>query len=135
MKRLALAWLLLSFCATSTVAGPIPQCNGQASGESKCSTGFKECRESLNDFKEAAQFMQMKVTVLADLNRLEKSGPTKPKIPTVRDADVNRQKTGTGAAYGATMRPIRKSPGQATSAAQPIVLESANGTPGDKRMP
>ncbi len=79
--------------------------------------------------------MQMKATVLADLNRLEKSWPTKPKFVPVRDADVNRQKTGTGAAYSATMRTIRKSSGQATSAAQPIVVESAAGTPGDKRMP
>ena len=79
MKRLTLACLLLSFCASSSVAGPAPQSNRQTSGESKCSAGFKECQESLNDFKEAEQFMQLKATVLADLDRLEKSRPTKPK--------------------------------------------------------
>ena len=99
MKRLALAFMFLSFCATSSVAGPAPQSNGQTSGESKCSHGFKECKESLNDFKEAEQFMRLKATVLADLNRLEKSRPTKPKIATVRNADVNRQKTGNAAVY------------------------------------
>ena len=135
MKRLTLACLLLSFCATSSVAGPPPQSNRQTSGESKCSAGFKECQESLNDFKEAEQFMQLKATVLADLNRLEKSRPTKPKIATVRDADVNRQKTGNGAVYSATVGPNRKSSVQATSAVQPVSLESAAGTPGYKRTP
>ena len=127
MKRLTLACLLLSFCATSSVAGPAPQSNRQTSGESKCSAGFKECQESLNDFKEAEQFMQLKATVLADLNRLEKSRPTKPKIATVRDADVNRQKTGNGAVYSATVGPNRKSSVQVTSAVQPVSLESAAG--------
>jgi hypothetical protein len=135
MKRLTLACLLLSFCATSSVAGPAPQSNRQTSAESKCSTGFKECKESLNDFKEAEQFMQLKATVLADLNRLEKSRPTKPKIATVRDADVNRQKTGNGAVYSATVGPNRKSAVQATSAVQPVSLESAAGTPSYKRLP
>jgi hypothetical protein len=135
MKRLTLACLLLSFCATSSVAGPAPQSNRQTSGESKCSAGFKECKESLNDFKEAEQFMQLKSTVLADLNGLEKSRPTKPKIATVRDADVNRQKTGNGAVYSATVGPNRKPSVQATSAVQPVSLESAAGTPSYKRMP
>jgi hypothetical protein len=95
MKRLTLACILLSFCATSAVAGPAPPSNRQTSGESKCSHGFKECRESLNDFKEAEQFMQLRATVLADLNRLERSRPTKPRIISVRDAGVNRRKPGT----------------------------------------
>ena len=73
MKKLTLACLLLSLCASSSVAGPPPQSNRQTSGESKCSAGFKECQESLNDFKEAGEFMQLKATVLADLDRLEKS--------------------------------------------------------------
>ena len=47
--------------------------------------------------------MQLKATVLADLDRLEKSRPTKPKIAPVRDADANHQKTGNGAAYSATV--------------------------------
>jgi hypothetical protein len=129
MKRLILACILLSFCATSSVAGPAPQSNRQTSGESKCSPGFKEYKESLNDFKEAEQFVQLKATVLADLNRLEKSRPTKPKIATVRDADVNRQKTGNDAVYSATTGPNRISSAQATSAVQPVSLGSAAGTP------
>ncbi len=133
MKRLTLACILLSFCATSSVAGPAPQRKGQTSGESKCSAGSKECRESLNDFKEAEQFMQLKVAVLADLSRLEKSRPTKPKIATVRDPDVNRQKTGNGAVYSATVGPNRISSVQATSAVQPVSLESAAGTPKEIR--
>jgi hypothetical protein len=129
MKRLTLACILLSFCATSSVAGPAPQSDRQTSGESKCSHGFKECRESLNDFKEAEEFMQLKATVLADLNRLEKSRPTKAKIVTVRDADVNRRKTGNGAVYSVTVGPNGKSSAQATSAVQPVSLRSAAGTP------
>jgi len=135
MKRLTLACLLLSFCATSSVAGPAPQSNRQTSGESKCSTGFKECKESLNDFKEAEPFMQLKATVLADLIRLEKSSPTKPKLAAVRDAHVNRQKTGNGAVYSATVGPNRESSVQATSASQPVSLESAAGTPSYRGMP
>jgi len=133
MKRLTLACILLSFCATPSVAGPAPQSNRQTSGESKCSHGFKECKESLNDFKEAEQFMQLKATVLADLNRLEKSRLTKPKIATVRDADVNRRKSGNGAFYSATVGPNRISSVQATSAVQPVSLESVAGTPKEIR--
>ena len=135
MKRLALAWLLLSFCATSSAAGPAPQSNRPTSGESKCSTGFKECQESLNEFKNAEQFMQLKATVLADLDRLEKLRAIKPKIATVRDAMVNRQETGNDPVSSATVGSNRKSPVQATSVAQPVSLKSTAGTPGYKRMP
>jgi hypothetical protein len=129
MKRLTLAFMFLSFCVTPSVAGPAPQSNRQTSGESKCSHGFKECRESLNDFKEAEQFMQLKATIFADLNRLEKSRSKKPKIVSVRDADVNRERTGNGAVYSATVGLNRISSVQATSAVQPVSLESAAGTP------
>ena len=132
MKRLTLGFILLSFCATPSVAGQAPQSNRQTSGESKCSHGFKECKESLNDFKEAEQYMQLKATVLADLNRLEKSRPTKPKIATVRNADVNRQKTGSAAVYHATVGPNGKASVQVTNAVQPVSLESAAGTPKEK---
>jgi hypothetical protein len=101
---LTLAYLLLSFCATSAVAGPAPQSDRQTSGESECSAGFKECQESLKEFKEAEKFMQLKALVFADLSRLEKSRPTQPKITTVRDANVNHQKTGNGADYSASVR-------------------------------
>jgi hypothetical protein len=125
MKRLVLVWLVLICCATSSVAAPPPQRNRQASGDSKCSAGFKECQESLNDFREAGQFMELKATILADLDRLEKLTPTKPRITPIRDADANHQKTGNGAAYSATVEPDRKSSVQATSAIQPVSLESA----------
>ena len=133
MKRLTLAFMFLSFCATWSVAGPVPQSSGQTSGDSKCSYGFKECKESLNDFKEAEQFMQLRGTVLADLNRLEKSRPTKAKIISVRNADVNRQKTVNGAVYSATVGPNRKPSVQATSTVQPVSLESAAWTPQEKQ--
>jgi len=77
--------------------------------------------------------MQLKATVLADLNQLEKSRSTKPKIVSVRDADVNHQKTGNGAVYSASVGPNRISSVQATSAVQPVSLESAAGTPKEIR--
>ena len=132
MKRLTLAFIFLSFCATWSVAGPAPQSKGQTSGESNCSHGFKECKESLNDFKEAERFMRLKGAVLADLNRLQKSTLTKPKSATVRNADVNRQKTGSAAVYHATVGPNGKASVQATNAVQPVSLESAAGTPKEK---
>jgi hypothetical protein len=79
--------------------------------------------------------MQWKATLLADLERLEKSKSTKPKNAPVGDADVNHQKARNGAVYSATEGPNRKLSGQAASAAQPVSLESAAGSPGYKRMP
>jgi hypothetical protein len=133
MKRLALAFILLSFCATWSVAGPAPQSNGQTTGEINCSHGFKECKESLNDFKEAERFMRLKATVLADVNRLEKWIPANPKIATVRNADVMRQKTGHAAVYHAMVGPNRMASGQASSVVRPVSLGSAAGTPKEKR--
>jgi len=135
MKRLTLACFLLSLCATPFVAAPAPQSNSRTWAESKCSAGFKECQESLNDFKDAREFMQLKATLLADLDRLERSRPTRPKIATVHDADLNRKKTGNGVAYSATVGPNTKSFVHATSAVQPVSLESPAGTPSYKRMP
>lgn len=125
MKRLTLACLLLSFSAVSSVAGPTPQSKRPISGESKCNAGFKECRESLDEFKGAKQFMQLRSTVLADLNRMEKSRPNKPKIATVRADDVNRPKTGNGAASSVTTGPNRKSSVQAKSRVTPMSSMSA----------
>ena len=125
MKRLTLAYLLLSFCATSAVAGPAPQSDRQTSRDSECSAVFRECQESLKEFKEAREFMQLKATVLADLDRLEKSRATKPKIASVRDPNLNHQNTRNAAAYSATVGQNRKSSTPATSAVQPVSLESA----------
>jgi hypothetical protein len=133
MKKLTLACLLLSFSAASSVAAPAPRSNRPTAGESKCNTGFKECKKSLNDFKEAERFAQLKANVVADLNRLEKSRPTQPK--TVRDTDVNRQRTGNGSVYSAIVGPNRKPSVQATSAVQPVSLGSAAGTTSPKGMP
>ena len=135
MKRVILACFLLCLCARFSVAVPSPQSNFPASRESKCSKGFKECKESLKDFKDADEFMQTKATVFADLNRLENSISTKSNSATARDAHVNRQKTGSGVVYGATVGPNRPSSGQATSAAQAALGESAAGTMSDKQMP
>ena len=133
MKRLALTCMLLCFGATSSVAGPAPQNDGQTSVESKCSHGFRECKESLDDFKEAERFMRLKASVFADVNGLEKPGRTKPKIAGVGDADENRRKTENAAAYRATVGPNKMSSVQATNAVQPVSLESAAGTPRERR--
>jgi len=77
--------------------------------------------------------MRLKGTVLADVNRLEKSIPAKPKIAPVRNADVNRQQTANAAVYHATVGPNRTAFVQATSAVQPVSLQSAAGTPKEKR--
>jgi hypothetical protein len=116
MKRLTLACLLLSFCASTLVAKPAPQSNRGTSGGSKCSAGLQECKESLNDFKDAEQFMQLKATVFADLNRLEKSAPTKPQITSVRDANVVRRKVGNAVVYSGIARPNRMESVPTTSA-------------------
>jgi hypothetical protein len=123
MKTLTLVCLLLSLCASSLVAGAPPQSKRQSSGESKCSAGFKECQESLNEFKEAREFMQLKATVLADLEQLEKSRPSKPRITTDRAGDANHMKTENDAAYSATLGPNTKSFVHATSALPPASLE------------
>ena len=128
MKRLTLACMLLSLCATSSVAKSAPQGNRQTSGESTCNAGFKECRESLDEFKEAEQFMQLKATVLADLNRLEKSRPTKPKSAAARAAGANRQKAGNGAIHSATMGPNGKSSVQAEIAVLPVSMMLPGGS-------
>jgi hypothetical protein len=69
------------------------------------------------------------------LNRPEKSRPAKPKIATVRNADVDRQKTGNGAVNRASVGQTRKSSVQATIVVQPVLSESAAGTPSYERMP
>jgi hypothetical protein len=123
MKGFTLGCLLLSLLALSSVAGPPPQSNRQTSGESKCSAGFKECQESLNDFKEAREFMELKANVFADLDRTGKLKPTKPRIATVRDARVIRQKTGNEAVSSAIVGPNRKSSAQAATAVQPVLVD------------
>ena len=69
--------------------------------------------------------MELKATILADLDRLEKLTPTKPRTTPVRDADANHQNIGNGAAHSVTVGPNTKSFVHATSAVQPVSLESA----------
>lgn len=135
MKELTLACLLLGFCATPFVAGPPPQSSRQTSRESKCGAGFKQCQGSLIEFQEAREFMQLKAIVLTDLNRLEESKPTKPKISNVPDGNVIGQSTRNGAAYGTTVGPNKIASMQAKSAVRPVLLESVAGTPGYRRLP
>ena len=71
----------------------------------------------------------------AGLTWSEKSRPAKPKIATDRNADVDRRKTGNGAVSRASVGSTRKSSVQATIAVQPVLSESAAGTPSYKRMP
>ena len=111
------------------------QSDRQTSGESECSALFRECQESLKEFKEAKEFMQLKATVLADLDRLEKSRATKPKIASVRDPNLNHQNTRNAAVYSATVGQNRKSSTQATSPVQPVSLKSAAGTAVFSRTP
>jgi hypothetical protein len=54
---------------------------------------------------------------------LEKSRSTRPKIAWVRDANVNRQKTGIGEHYSATVGRNGKPSVQAASAIQPVSLD------------
>jgi len=122
MKAFTLGCLLLSLFVLFSVAGPPPQSNRQTSGESKCGAGFKECQESLNDFKEAKEFMQLKATLFADLDKTGKSKPTKPRIATVGDAGVIRQKTGNEAVSSAIVGPNRTSSAQAATPVQPVLV-------------
>jgi hypothetical protein len=135
MKILTLACLLLSFLAKSLVGGPAPQSDRQTPGPSKCGNGIKECKESLNDFKEAEQFKQLKASVLADLNSLENSSTTKPNVATARTVDVNRQKNGNLSAHSTALAPHGKSSAKATNTVQPVALKSVAATPGYALLP
>jgi hypothetical protein len=135
MKRLTLACLLLNLCTSSSIVGQSVQGNLQARGESKCSAGFKECRESLNDFKEAGQFMQLKATVLADLVGIQNAKATKAKIAPIPGADTDRLKTGNAVVYGAIIGPAKILAVPAKSASRPVSFQPAVGMATNKRMP
>jgi hypothetical protein len=124
MNRLAPACLLLSLCSSISVANPVPQGNRETSGASKCSAALKECKESLNEFKDAAQFMELKAAVFADLSRLEEPAAKKPKATPERDAKVIRRKVGTAPVYSAIEGPNGKASAPTTSTIQPVSLKS-----------
>ena len=124
MRVLTLVCLLLSLGVSFTVAQPSPQGNHESSGGSKCAAGMKECKESLNDYKEAERFMQLKATVFADLSSGGKSAPRKPQIPPATDANLSRGANGNSVAYKAMGRSNGASAVPTTSAIQPVSLKS-----------
>jgi len=132
MKRLTLTCLLLSFLAPFSVAKPGPQDSHETSAENNCSAGLKECKESLDDFKNAEQFMQLKVTFLVGLNQWEKSRPINPKITPVLNVDANHQESGNAVVYKPTVGLNRISTVPAKSSIQPVLLKSEAETSGKK---
>jgi hypothetical protein len=110
------------------VFGPAVHDDRRALEEDTSIAGFKEHKEGLSEYKEAQQFMQLKVAVYADLNRLEESRYTKPECATVRGADSNCQSSGNLAVNRATGRSIRESPAQAKSAVLPVSFMPAGGS-------
>ena len=124
MRVLTLVCLLLRLCAPLAVAKPSPQDDYGSSRGSKCAARMKECKESLNDFKDAEKFMQLKATVFADLSSGGKSAPRKPQIPPATDANLSRGANGNSVAYKAMGRSNGASAVPTTSAIQPVSLKS-----------
>jgi hypothetical protein len=123
MRVLTLVCLLLNLCASHAVAHPSPQDDHGSSRGSKCAAGMKECKESLDDFKDAEKFMQLKATVFADLSSGGKSTPKKPQITAGTDAHLGRGAAGISVGYKTIARPNGNSPVPATSAIQPASLK------------
>jgi hypothetical protein len=135
MKKSLLVCFIMTLCTSFPAAGQAPQSNGPALVESKCNSGFKECQESLSDFKEAQRFMQMKDALRADLSGMEKSRATRAKIAPVRVAVVNRPETGGTVVYGANVGTSVSSAVPATSAVQPVSLKSMVVAPANRHTP
>jgi len=112
----------------SKVIGPAVSDDRRPLEEDTSIAGFKEHKEGLREYKEAQQFMQLKVAVYADLNRLEESRHAKPKCATVRGADSNCQSSANLAVNRPTGRSIRESPAQAKSAVLPVSFMPAGGS-------
>lgn len=123
MRLLTLVCLLLSLGVALAIAKPSPQDDRESSGGSKCAGGMKECKQSLNDFKDAEKFMQLKATVFADLSRGGKLAPKKPQTTAVTDADLDRGAIRIPVGYKAIVRPNGISPVPATNATQPASLK------------
>ena len=124
MRVLTLVCLLLSLCVSFAVAQPSPQDDHESSGGSKCAAGMKECKESLNDYKDAERFMQLKATVFADLSRGGRSAPRKPHIPPATDANLSRGANRNSVGYKAVGHSNGISAVPAASATQPASLKS-----------
>ena len=125
MRVLTLVCLLLRLCAPLAVAKPSPQDDYGSSRGSKCAARMKECKESLNDFKDAEKFMQLKATVFADLSSGGKSAPRKPQITAVTDAHLARGANGITFGYKTIVRSNGISAVPATSAIRPVSLKSS----------
>ena len=124
MRVLTLVCLLLSLGVSFPVAQPSPQGDHESSGGSKCAAGMKECKESLNDYKDAERFMQLKATVFADLSSGGKSAPRKPQISPATDANLNRGANRNSVGYKAIGRSNGASAVPTTSAIRPASLNS-----------
>jgi len=113
---------------SSKVIGPAVQNARHALEEDTSIVAFKELKEGLSEFRQAEEFMQLKVAVIADLNRLEESRHAKPKGDTVRDGDLDYQSSGNVTVNRANGRSIRDLPAQAKSAVLPVSLIRAGST-------
>jgi hypothetical protein len=107
------------------VIGAAAQKGRDALGESTRLAGFEERGKDLSEFEQAEQFMQLKATVFADLNRLEESRRAKPKRHTVRDAHLDYRSAGNTTVNRANGRSIGESPAQATSLVLSVSSKSA----------
>ena len=124
MRVLTLVCLLLSLCVSFATAQLSPQGDHENSVGSKCAAGMKECKESLNDYKDAERFMQLKATVFADLSSGGKSAPRKPQISPATDANLNRGANRNSVGYKAIGRSNGASAVPTTSAIRPASLNS-----------
>ena len=125
MRMLALVCLLLSLCVSFSGAKPSPQDDHGSWEGSKCAAGMKECKESLNDFKDAEKFMQLKATVYADLTSAGPPAPNKPQFAAVTDANLGRRANGNTVRYKTIVHPNRISVVPATTVIQPVSLKSS----------
>ena len=108
--------------------GPAAHKDRRALEEDPSIAGFKELKESLGEYREAQQFMQLKAAVFADLSRLEKLRHAEPRCDAVRGIDSNCQRSGNLAVNRANNGSIRELPAQAKSAVLPVSLIPAGST-------
>lgn len=122
MNKLTLAFLLLTLSASLSFGGQLPQGSRKTSTEKACSAELKECKESLSDFKDAQQFMQLKANMLADLDRMETSRATRTTGAPVISAHANPPVTGNAAFHRVIVIPNEMLFVPAWRAIQPVSL-------------
>jgi len=123
MNKLTLAFLLLTLSASLSFGGQVPQVSRKTSADRACGAELKECKESLSDFKEARQFMQLKATMLADLSRVDTSRPTQPTAAPVISAHANPPATVNAAFHRVIVIPNEMLFVPAWRAIQPVSLK------------